>query len=61
MNPALLFEAEPMVHPNILDAYEQAVRIQTLIKRLKLPLGYANRLAPEVRPAYRRLWVEDSS
>src|SRR5438445_2920597 len=26
MNSALLFEAEPMVHPNVLDAYDQAVR-----------------------------------
>jgi hypothetical protein len=27
MSAALLFEAEPMVHPNVLEAYEQAIRV----------------------------------
>jgi len=54
MNAALLFEAEPMVHPNVLEAYEKAIRV----KRLRLPLDFATRLAPEVRTAYRRVWVK---
>jgi hypothetical protein len=39
------------------DRLRDAADVQSLIKRLKLPLGFANRLAREVRPAYRRLWV----
>jgi len=54
MNAALLFEAEPMVHPNVLEAYEKAIRV----KRLRLPLDFATRLAPEVRTAYRRVCVK---
>ena len=40
------------------DRLRDAADVQSLIKRLKLPLSFANRLSPEVRPAYRRLWVE---
>lgn len=40
------------------DRLRDAADVQSLVKRLKLPLGFANRLAPEVRPAYRRLWVQ---
>jgi hypothetical protein len=39
------------------DRLRDAADVQSLIKRLKLPLGFASRLAPEVRPAFRRLWV----
>ena len=39
------------------DRLRDAADVQSLIKRLKLPLGFANRLAPEVRPTYRRLWI----
>jgi hypothetical protein len=42
------------------DRLRDAADVQTLIKRLKLPLSFANRLAPAVRPAYRRLWVKQS-
>ncbi len=42
------------------DRLRDAADVQALIKRLKLPRGFANKLAPEVRPAYRRLWVEES-
>jgi hypothetical protein len=42
------------------DRLRDAADVQSLIKRLKLPLGFAGRLAPEVRPAYRRLWVQQS-
>jgi hypothetical protein len=34
MNAPLLFEAEPMVHPHVLDAYEQAVRV---LRRARIP------------------------
>ena len=40
------------------DRLRDAADVQSLIKRLKLPLEFANRLASEVRPAYRRLWVQ---
>jgi hypothetical protein len=39
------------------DRLRDAGDVQSLIKRLKLPLSFANRLALEVRPAYRRLWI----
>jgi hypothetical protein len=39
------------------DRLRDAADVQSLIKRLKLPLGFARRLAREVRPAYRRLWT----
>jgi hypothetical protein len=39
------------------DRVRDAADVQSLIKRLRLPLGFANRLAPAVRPAYRRLWI----
>jgi hypothetical protein len=42
------------------DRLRDAADVQSLIKRLKLPLGFAKRLAPEVRPAYRRLWIQPS-
>jgi len=40
------------------DRLRDAADVQSLIKRLRLPLEFANRLAPEVRPAYRRLWIQ---
>jgi hypothetical protein len=68
MSAALLFEAEPMVHPHVLeklasylsakDRLRDAADVQSLIKRLRLPLDFAGRLAPEVRAAYRRVWVK---
>ncbi len=42
------------------DRLRDAADVQSLIKRLKLPLNFASKLAPEVRLAYRRLWVEES-
>jgi len=39
------------------DRLRDAADVQSLIKRLKLPLDFAARLAPEVRAAYRRVWV----
>jgi hypothetical protein len=39
------------------DRLRDAADVQSLIKRLKLPLGFANRLASAVRPTYRRLWI----
>lgn len=41
------------------DRLCDAADVQSLIKRLKLPRHFANQLAPEVRPAFRRLWVEE--
>jgi hypothetical protein len=40
------------------DRLRDAADVQNLIKQLRLPLGFAARLAPEVRPAYRRVWVK---
>ena len=40
------------------DRLRDAADVQSLIKRLRLPLSFAARLAPEVRAAYRRVWVE---
>ena len=40
------------------DRLRDAADVQSLIKRLRLPLGFAGRLAPEVRAAYRRVWVK---
>jgi len=40
------------------DRLRDAANVQSLIKRLHLPLSFANRLAPPVRSAYRRLWVD---
>jgi len=40
------------------DRLRDAADVQSLIKRLKLPRNFAERLAPEVRLAYLRLWVE---
>src|SRR5690349_2176322 len=39
------------------DRLRDAADVQSLVKRLKLPLGFASKLAPAVRAAYRRLWV----
>ena len=47
-------------HLSAKDRLRDAADVQSLIKRLKLPLAFANRLAPEVRPAYRRLWIQQS-
>ena len=57
-----------MVHPHVLeklasylsakDRLRDAADVQSLIKRLRLPLDFAGRLAPEVRAAYRRVWVK---
>ena len=40
------------------DRLRDAADVQSLIKRLRLPLSLANRLAPQVRAAYRRVWVK---
>jgi hypothetical protein len=40
------------------DRLRDAADVQSLIKRLRLPLSFATRLAPEVRSAYRRIWVK---
>jgi len=40
------------------DRLRDAADVQSLIKRLRLPLRFASRLAPEVRSAYRRVWVK---
>jgi hypothetical protein len=40
------------------DRLRDAADVQSLIKRLRLPAGFASRLAPEVRAAYRRVWVK---
>ena len=40
------------------DRLRDAADVQSLINRLRLPLSFAMRLAPEVRSAYRRVWVE---
>ena len=40
------------------DRLRDAADVQSLIKRLRLPLSFAARLAPEVRAAYRRIWVK---
>ena len=45
-------------HLSARDRLRDAADVQSLIKHLKLPLEFANRLAPEVRPAYRRLWIQ---
>ena len=42
------------------DRLRDAADVQSLIKRLRLPLNFAGRLAPEVRAAYRRIWVKPS-
>ena len=34
MSAALLFEAEPMVHPDVLEAYEQAIRV---LRKARIP------------------------
>src|SRR5580765_5474966 len=34
MSAALLFEAEPMVHPQVLEAYEQAIRV---LRKARIP------------------------
>ena len=40
------------------DRLRDAADVQSLIKRLRLPLSFTSRLAPEVRAAYRRVWVK---
>ena len=40
------------------DRLRDAADVQSLIKRLRLPLGFASRLASEVRATYRRVWVK---
>lgn len=45
-------------HLSAKDRLRDAADVQSLVKRLKLPLEYASRLAPEVRPAFRRLWIQ---
>ncbi len=39
------------------DRLRDAGDVQSLIKHLKLPRGFANKLKPPVRSAYRKLWV----
>jgi hypothetical protein len=43
------------------DRLRDAADVQSLITRLRLPLSFAARLAPEVRAAYRRVWVKPES
>jgi hypothetical protein len=43
------------------DRLRDAADVQSLIKRLRLPLSFPARLAPEVRAAYRRVWVKPES
>jgi hypothetical protein len=50
MNAALLFEAEPMVHPDVLDAYEQAVRT---LKKARIPFRETGGIALNLRGAGR--------
>jgi hypothetical protein len=40
------------------DRLRDAADVQSLIKRLRLPVSFAARLAPQVRAAYRRVWVK---
>lgn len=42
------------------DRLRDAADVQSLIKRLKLPRSFANRLAPAVRPTFRRLWIRQA-
>jgi hypothetical protein len=46
-------------HLSAKDRMRDAADVQSLIKRLRLPRRFANKLAREVRPAYRRLWVQE--
>src|SRR6266550_3313913 len=50
MNAALLFEAEPMVHPNVLDAYEQAVRA---LRKARIPFRATGGIALNLHGAGR--------
>lgn len=50
MNAALLFEAEPMVHPNVLDAYEQAVRT---LRKARIPFRETGGIALNLHGAGR--------
>jgi hypothetical protein len=43
------------------DRLRDAADVQSLIKRLRLPLSFAARLVPDVRAAYRRIWVKPES
>lgn len=43
------------------DRLRDAADVQSLIKRLKLPRHFANRLAPEVSHAYQRLWIQSQA
>jgi len=50
MNAALLFDAEPMVHPDVLDAYEQAVRT---LKKARIRFRETGGIALNLRGAGR--------
>jgi hypothetical protein len=45
-------------HLSAKDRLRDAADVQDLIKRRKLPLAFANNLAPSVRSTYRRLWIQ---
>ena len=40
------------------DRLRDAADVQSLILRLRLTRDFSDRLAPEVRAAYRRVWVK---
>src|SRR5438445_485761 len=50
MNSAPLFEAEPMVHPNVLDAYDQAVRA---LRKARIPFRATGGIALNLHGAGR--------
>jgi hypothetical protein len=52
-----LVNAKLASHLSATDRLRDAADVQALIKRLKLPLDFARKLVPEVRAAYRRLWI----
>jgi hypothetical protein len=55
-----LINAKLASHLSAKDRLRDAADVQSLIKRLKLPLNFANKLAPSVRSTYRQLWIRQS-
>jgi hypothetical protein len=53
---ANLINSKLASHLSASDRLSDASDVQRLIKRLKLPLDYAENLAPEVRDAFIRVW-----
>ncbi|MCW5550879.1 MAG: hypothetical protein KIS67_01805 [Verrucomicrobiae bacterium] len=45
-------------HLSAKDRLRDAADVEDLIKRLKLTLAFASKLAPSVRSTYRRLWLQ---